>query len=352
MPNTVANEANNRPKLLIYVHGDRLGDALLKLPAIATIREQFPDHHVTWLAGGNKSIFCGSLKPLISGMVDEVLENAQIGFKWGDLLKPPPLNGAYYDVVIDTQSVVRATLCLRRIKHNLFISSAARFLLSSRRPSGQNRMTGSVQQQLMHLLRLASGKHVKQKKVLPLPAQYRQAASKLLPTGPVYIGMAPGAGDKQRCWPLTRYIEVARQQQSKGRTPVFFLGPEESTWESRIVAEINNACLPEQEAARKMGLTGPLLSLALAERITAGVANDSGSGHILAAAGQPLISLFGPSNPDKFFEPSAVRMLIRAQDYGGKEMANIPAQSVIEAIEVLVDRFAPAQQQAGCGENA
>lgn len=352
MPNTVVNETNNKPKLLIYVHGDKLGDALLKLPAIATIREQFPDHHVTWLAGANKSVFCGSLKPLISAMVDEVYDNAQIGVEWKELFKPPPLNGTYYDVVIDTQSVVRTTLCLRRIKHKLFISSALRFLFSSRRPANQNRISGTVQQQLLQLLTLASGKDIKQKKWLSIPTQYRQAARKLLPTGPVYIGIAPGAGDKQRCWPLSRYLEVAGLQQSKGRTPVFFLGPEETAWQSRILAEVSNACLPEQEAVGKMGLTGPLLSLALAERITAGVANDSGSGHILAAAGQPLISLFGPSNPDKFFEPSAVRVLIRAQDYAGKEMIDIPVQAVTEAIEALVDRFAPALQQAGGDDNA
>ena len=315
-----------------------MGDALFRLPAIAAIRTAFPDHHVTWVAGGDKSIFCRELRPLISDHVDEIVENAQLGVKWRELFGPTPINGQFYDIVIDTQTVIRATLCLRRIKHNTFISPAASFFFSDRKPVSRGGLNASVQKQFLSLLSLASGKDLKPVYALPIPQQYRDAALELLPSGPIYIGLAPGSGGKNRCWPLSNYLEIARRQQQAGRTPVFFIGPEELGWVDKITAAVPGAYLPEQTASKKFkNISGPLLSIALAERIAVGVANNSGPGHILAAAGRPLILLFGgPYSPEKFFQPSAKKRLLRAQDFGGKDMTAIPTVAVQDAIENLL----------------
>ncbi|MGA7801374.1 MAG: glycosyltransferase family 9 protein [Gammaproteobacteria bacterium] len=81
---------------------------------------------------------------------------------------------------------------------------------------------------------------------------------------------------------------------------------------------------------------GPLLTIALAQRLSAGVANDSGTGHMLAAGGRPLVSLSGPTDPDKF-APQARRLtLIHAREFGAERMDAIPEQAVREALDGLL----------------
>lgn len=317
------------PVLMIYVHEDLLGDALLKLPAIASLREAFPGHRLVWRSGCGASLFNNGLAPLIDGMVDEVQDAAPLGQSWREWLRPPA--GAGCDMIIDTQTIVRSTLLLRRLPHRLFISPALRFLLSDRRPPGR-RLAGNLTQRLLQLFRLASGRpDLAPRYRLQVPQVCRQAAAALLPDGPEYIGLAPGAGGRDKCWPLERFLALAREQQRLGRAPVFFLGPRERDWAGEIRAAVPEARLPEQEA--NPALAGPLLALALAERLRLGVANDAGTGHLLAAAGAPLVSLFGRTSEEKFIEAGGPRRIVRARDYGGSDMAAIPYAAVAAAVE-------------------
>ena len=74
----------------------------------------------------------------------------------------------------------------------------------------------------------------------------------------------------------------------------------------------------------------------IARRLAGAVANDAGVGHILAAADTPLVSLFGPTPPDKF-APAASRLeIVRAQDFDGEDMSAIPEDAVATAIEKLL----------------
>ena len=62
----------------------------------------------------------------------------------------------------------------------------------------------------------------------------------------------------------------------------------------------------------------------------------AGTGHMLAAGGAPLVSLFGPTSPAKF-APLAERLtVICAQEFGGSDMASIPVRAVAKAVEGMV----------------
>lgn len=318
------------PRVLVYVHEDLLGDALLKLPAVSVLREAFPGHHITWLSGCGPSAFGAGLAPLVAGMVDEVQDRLPLGRAWREWLNLPPAVPGY-DVIIDTQKIVRSTLLLRRLPHRLFISPAARFLLSDRKPPTRQ-LSGNLAERLLQLIRLASGRDIEPRYQLCLPQVYRRVAAELLPAGPIYVGLAPGAGGRDKCWPLERYLELGQEQRKRGRTPVFFIGPREQEWVARIREEVPEALLPELEPAAGVE-PGPLLSLALAERLSLGVANDSGAGHLLAAAGAPLVSLFGRTSTEKFVEGGDQRLILRAQDFGGDAMVHIPYAAVAQAVD-------------------
>lgn len=322
------------PSLLIYVHEDRLGDALLKLPAMAALRAAFPGYHITWRAGCGPSIFNTVLAPLREGMLDRVQDTPPLGCSWREWLHRPA--GTGHDIIIDTQTVVRSTLLLRRLPHRLFISPAMGFRLSHRRPP-RRRLAGNLSRRLLQLFALAARRaDLEPGPVPPPPPHFREAAARLLPAGPVYIGLAPGAGGRDKCWPLQRYLALGQEQLRRGRVPVFFLGPEERDWVAEVRAAVPGALLPEAQAGP--GADGPLLAMALAGRLRLAVANDAGTGHLLAAAGTPLLSLFGRTSEEKFIETGTPRRVLRARDYSGDGVDAIPYAAVAATVEAMLQR--------------
>lgn len=325
-------------QLLIYVHSDCLGDAMFKLPAIADLRRLFPGFHIIWLAGRDRSMYCGALGPLVRDYLDEIHDCAGIGASWRELLGPAPMPGRHFDIVIDTQTSVRPTLCLRRVRHDLFVSPAANYMFSGRRPAKGKKKIVSVQRQLLDLFSLASGMQAAPVYAIDCPGEFRGAADRLLRPGLRYCGIAPGAGAQYKCWPLSKYISLARKLEKLGLVPVFLLGPDELSWRETLSSELPGAIFPEQDAVA-MGLPGgPLLTLALAGKLAVAVANDSGAGHILAAARCSLVSLFGPTNPDRFAEAAENRVILRAQEWGGPDLNNIDVDRVFLAVTGLLER--------------
>lgn len=321
--------------ICVYVGLDLVGDGLMKLPFLRALRSAWPGARVTWLAGKGRSAFAHELAPLVRGLVDEVVEEAGIGSRWRELLRRP-LAGRRFDLVVDTQRRVLTTLILRRLDHGVFVSGAAGFLLSDRRPAAGYRKPASMVGQMLDLVAAASGGPARPDAPLTLDRDSIEAAERLLPAGPGYVGLAPGAGGRHKCWPLDRYVELGRRIAAGGCVPVFILGPGEGEWVAACRA-VPDARLVLQDAAAAGIAVTPMLTIALARRLAAAVANDSGAGHMLAAGDAPLVSLFGPTRPDKF-APMATRLaVLRAQDFGGEAMDRIPVEAVERALYSIVE---------------
>ncbi len=319
----------NPGSILVYVGLDLVGDGLIKLPFLRALRTAYPGARITWLAGKGKTVYAGILAPLVRGLLDEVIEDVGIGDAWWEL-RQRPLAGRRFDLVIDTQRRVMTSLIVRRIAHGCFVSAAADWWLSDRRPSATKAKPPAMIRQMLDLLEAASGQPARADTPLALDPAVEAEAARLLPGKAVYVGLAPGAGGRHKCWPLENYMALAMRQASRGRVPVIFLGPAERAWEGEIRDAVPAALLPLYEGA------SPLLTIALARRLAVGVANDSGAGHMLAASEVPLLSLFGPTSPDKFAPLTPHLSLLRAQDFGSDAMQAIPLAAVAEAIDRLI----------------
>ncbi|MSO92066.1 MAG: lipopolysaccharide heptosyltransferase family protein [Rhodospirillales bacterium] len=321
--------------VLVYVGLDRVGDALLKLPFVRGLREAFPAARIAWVAGKETSVYAGVMAPLVRGLLDEVIENAHIGETPAELLHRP-LDGRRFDLVIDTQRILWVTLSLWRVPHRTFLSPAARFLFSSRKPPKGYRSPPSMQRQLLDLLELASGRAFPTPETLDVaidPALAADAA-RLLPEGPAYVGFAPGAGGPPKCWPLQNFVALAKGEAARGRVPVFLLGPKETGWRSEIAAAVPEALFPLQaDAIESAHGYAPTFTIALARRLAAAVSNDSGAGHMLAVGGSPLVVLYGSTVPEKFRPMTRRLTIVRAGDFGGKEMRLIPLAPVADALD-------------------
>jgi ADP-heptose:LPS heptosyltransferase len=326
--------------ILVYVGRDLLGDALIKLPFLRALRAAFPQARITWLAGRGKTVFASTLAPVTTGLIDEVIQNGGVtGREWLPT-HAAPMPDRDFDLIVDTQRHVRTTLSLRRIRHRVFISGALGWLLSDRRPRGGRAKKLALIHQLLALVEAASGVAPDfQVAPLSIDAAVMEEARRLLPErddGRAYIGIAPGASLPHKLWPLDRFLTLAERLEAAGFAPVILLGPLEQGWTADIRARLPQVALPLPPDA------SPLLTIAVCTRLAAAVANDSGQGHLLAAAGVPLVSLFGPTQAAKFPPMTPRLTVIRAQDFGDTAMTAIPVPAVERALlQMLKETAAP-----------
>ncbi len=322
--------------LLVYVGGELVGDGLIKLPFVRALRAAYPEARITWLAGKSRTVYADALAPLVAGLIDEVIAEAGIGGHWRELLGRP-LPDRAFDLVIDTQRRLLTTLIVRRIRHGAFISGAAGFGFSDRRPARPYRKPAAMIRQMLDLIEAATGRPAPAAPPLALDPGLRAEARRLLPDGTGdYVGLAPGAGGRHKRWPLERFVAVAEHQVQHRRRPVFLIGPDEAEMAPAVRAALPEAALPLQAAAAAGLTVTPMLTIALAERLAAAVANDAGTGHMLAAADCPLVSLFGPTSPAKFAPTAARLTVIAAEDFGGRTMDAIPVGAVNRALERML----------------
>jgi ADP-heptose:LPS heptosyltransferase len=322
--------------VLVYSVEEISGDGLIKLPFVAGVRAAFPNAHFAWCAASGNSVYDTWLKPVVAGLIDEMVLDGQPGLRPWDFIAPGrPLDGRKFDLVIDTQSNVKRALAMKRTGRR-FISPAANFLFSDRKPA---EWPATMMGRMETLLRLAAGEEAGLKPVRLTDPRVLEAAEALLPDGPIYVGFAPGAGGPERRWPIDRYIELARRQHGRGRVPVFFLGPAERDYVAPIRAQAPFALLPSEDLPDAFrDLAGPLLTIALAGRVGAAVAADAGPGHMVAAGGASLVSLFREKRKAAKFPPAAPRVEpLIAEDYGDLDIASIPTDDVDAALERLLN---------------
>ena len=324
--------------ILVYSGGEAIGDALYKLNFIKNLRYNFPNSKITWLAGQGKTEYSHNLKPLVNNLIDEVIDNLKIGVNpFIEFIKTSPIKKEY-DVIIDTQTVVLPTLCLKKIKHKIFLSASAKWIFSDLKPNNLSTKNISLNDRLNIFIKLINNNEVKYgKKDIKIEDKYIKLSNKLLPKGKTYIGISPGAGDKTKIWPLNKFIKLAQGQVNKNRIPVFFLGPDEKNLLEIIKKDVPQAIFPEwTDTAIKSGLKGPILVIALAKKVNVAIANDSGTGHMFAVAGTKLISLFSKHNAIKYAPNTKELIILDSKKWGGVDPNLIPLQEVEKSINKLL----------------
>jgi heptosyltransferase-2 len=133
--------------------------------------------------------------------------------------------------------------------------------------------------------------------LLPIGTDEREYAALLLASigvkGSECIALCPGAtyGETKR-WPLVRWIELARILGGRGWKLLILGGKKESDLGRRIAEPVGNRV---RDMSGKLSIRGSLATMA---SLAGAVSNDSGAMHLAAAAGCPVIGLFGSTNPD------------------------------------------------------
>lgn len=324
--------------ILVHAMDHSIGDGIIQVPFFWSLRRRFPDAHVVLAVSIGGSAYSLLLNRVIAPFIDEVIEDCGICLRKSQALAwRRPLDGRRFDLVLDIQKTWWRTLAVRRVRHRIFVSASKHFLFSDRWPRSFRKPERLIDQFMM-LLDALRREPVAE---VPPPRWFgpdeAHLAAKLLPPGPHYVGLVPGAGDRGKCWPLELYIALARAQTERGRRPAFILGPQEQDWLAILRNAVPEAVFPGwTDGDLDRPLLTPLLVAALGARLSAAVANDCGTAHMLAAGQAPLVSLFGYTNGAKYQPATPHCHRLEARSYGSRDVAAIPYADVAAALESLL----------------
>lgn len=320
----------NSSTIGVIVGRDQVGDALIKLPFLRALRNAFPKAKIHWITSQGPTAYATILRDATKGFIDVIHE--QPDWIHRDTPNPP-----YFDVLIDTRNRWREARKACHIPHGLFLALALRFLLSEKRPPFWQPKLPHMVDRLLQLVELASGTKAIATGALPVRQDLVQVARTIMPEGKIYVGLATGAGNPAKIWPRYKFEELAALQEKKGHIPVFILGPQERADFAALSALMPNAKFPLQ--ADDVWGNSPLSidhTLAIASLLDVAVSNDSGVGHMLAAVDCPLVSLFGPTSPEKLAPRVSRGIVICAQDFSGERMKDITWEAVDAAVDGLL----------------
>ena len=322
------------PGLGIAILNERegLGDGFSKLYLLRALKRAYPQEKITWVVSESDSPYRVVMAEIARPYVDRVIVDAHIRGPSSSAFRNLQRLGRF-SLVIDHRTdslVIMMTKLAMRTKR--YQAASPGFLFCSRRPRGSR--PKHKLGQLMMLLEAVTGCPPDGSGEIELPAAIAAAAAALLPPGPRYIGLAPGASSRTRCWPIEQFVGLAKWIQERGWVPVMLLGPDEQDLRAPLREALPQALFPASSNGET--LTDVRLTLAVGARLSAAVAMDTGIGHLLAATGTPLVSLFGPSNPERWKAVGGPVRIVSASPYGGPEIARIPVTAVSSALDEMM----------------
>ena len=326
-----------RQRIAVLVDREGLGDALLKIPFLRAIRRAFPGHRIWWIAT-HQTAMADDLAPWVAPLIDRVIAHAGLTSPDREVIprlrRLPP-----FDLVFDARTrFVTVLLARRYLKHRGFYACMPGFVLSDRLPAGRWTRPTGVAARALTMVEAATGRAADWKGTFDVSAAAQRLAAERLPPGPRYVGLAPGSREVRKNWPLDRFIALATALAAKGTVPAFLIGPQERDWLATLRAAVPQALFPEAEPVDPaLGVARLEFAIALGRRLTATVANDSGVGHLMAAIATPLVSLFGPSDAERWAPFGERCVIVRAQAFGGETMESIPVDAVSNAVDRLLE---------------
>ena len=315
-------------KILIYSFNDKIGDGLQKITFLQTLKKIFPESQITYTTT-NTTTLKNQLSPLVNPYIDEFIEYNQINSSILNLFnKNKIFKELYFDLIIDLQKVVIRTLKLKQIKHKFFFSAAANFLFSDYKNKNNLEFKNLyIEQFYFNILELISNQkfdkipniHVPEYDITNIPINSDIKRN---------IGIAPGAGDNDRRWPFSNYLEIANMLRDKGYKIYFFIGPDEKNLLEECLN--NNFDCPEwlngEQISKDIRFT-----MNLAKKMSCLLTNDGGTSWMFQFAGVKTLKIFGLTDAKKFSRPGFSQS-ISIQDYGYKSINDFPVKDYEEKL--------------------
>ena len=344
---------NGQPKNILIIKPSALGDIVLAMPAAAALKRSFPQARISWLV---RSEYADLLRGHPD--LDEVIlfDRRLLGRGWhspkafAELVRfLRRLRKGRFDLVFDFQGLFRTGFFA------WMTGCGKRFGMATVREFAYIFYTHKVAQDYgcIHLvdyyLRMVAAGGAQEGAVefrMPEDAGAADTIDKLLKSQGVkgeYVVIVPGAAQPNKRWPAEHFAELAGKIGERFGLSIVAIG---SQGEREYIEAIQTG-----GKARVINLAGKTTVcelISLMKKASLVVSNDTGPGHIAAAAGVPIVMIFGPTNPARvcpYGRPECVVAVeptergMKADSYEPRhDIAYITVEQVFERVRLQIEK--------------
>ena len=317
-------------RMLLYNSGGGIGDSLQILPFINTLKSEFENTKFYYLSA-HENHFNTSLRDF-NTKIDTLNLNIQyFGFRWWHALivnkKIKKNNIESFDLILDLQSKIRNSLILKMIPHKSFISSCFNFKLS--KPNLNFKKEKRNYKTIIKALNLLLNTEFKISEfdIKNIDKKFIDEAEKLLPKNN-YVGLSITQGNiyRKKEWSLGNIIKICNKLIEFKKTPVFFIEKKNKELKNKMEKLIPFALYPEHDT----NTSSPALVTCLGKRLDFAITIDNGVMHMLSLSKVPMISLFGPTDPEKFAPEYKNSIVLDSKKlYNTKNVSAITVEDVL-----------------------
>lgn len=302
----VARVNSFRGKILV-IRGGAIGDFVLTLPAIAALRQQFPDACLEVL--GYPHIAQLALTGGIVDRVQSIEARALAGFfaRRGELSEDLADYFSEFDVIVsylyDPDGIFQT---------NVGLCTGAQFIGGPHRPD-EKAGIHATRVYLKPLERLAIFD------ADPVPRLQVQAQKEI----PGALALHPGSGSERKNWPEERWADLLEHLITTTAVNILLVGGEAEGGRLQRLA----AALPPERVRVAQSL--PLADLARILALCIGfVGHDSGISHLAAAVGLSCIVLWADT-AEEIWRPPSDKVVILRDQVG---LQHLPVSRVLDAL--------------------
>lgn len=298
---------NVPPSRILLLRLERIGDMLMTVQAIQSIRRRAPEAHLRLVVGSWNANLAEMVSevdrvdtvdaPWLSreGTCSSLRDIAQTTLGWSrekfDL-------GINFEPDIRTNGLLATSGATRRVGWTT--GGGGAFLTDALHYDSNSHVTLNAQRLVDHALPAESASSIAAKqKPLTLPASAKSFSALHLAeharTGPL-VGINPGCGRSIKQWPTERFAQLAASVSRLEKATIVLLGAEHE----RPLTEAIKRSMPAGANVVDMVGTSLIELSGVLQRISVLVTGDTGPMHLAAAVGTPTVALFGPSDPKRY----------------------------------------------------
>ena len=314
-----------RGKILV-IRGGAIGDFILTLPAIAALRQQFPEAHLEVL--GYPHIIELAVAGGLADQAQSIDARALAGFfaRNGQLAEDLADYFSEFDLIVsylyDPDHIFQT---------NVGRCNGAQFIAAPHRPNeGDNVHATKVYLKALERLAIFDPDHVPRLSLNSSARQNEAAALSSTWTNREQalnqLALHPGSGSERKNWPEAQWAELVQHLIHSTALDLLLVGGEAEGEKLQRLA----AALPPNRVRVAQSLPLPELGRRL-ERCAAFIGHDSGISHLAAALGLPGLILWGET-AEQIWRPPSEKMIVLRHSGG---LAELPVQQVIEQLHLL-----------------
>lgn len=328
----------SRSRIVFIIHPGALGDVLLSLPAIASLRRRYQDHQVVLLARSDIGTLLQTCR-----VVDQIrsLEFADLASLMAGAGHIEP---SLRSLLASCAHVVAWLSDPGHVLERTFTElGVGRISIGTPRPYA------GIHQSQRFLEIIGEEQGGERYGTFQLPTQVTESAALSLQRLGVatehYVICHPGSGSPHKCVRPEVMAAIIRFFESQGVAPVLVCGPADEA----AVAKILGCGLPHVPVIQNWSLTAVAGVLARAHVF---VGHDSGLTHLAAALRIPTVAIFGPTDPRQWAPPGEHVSVItggpclcltwrEVQGCHGKPCLSVSHEAVTCACSSLLKRYRP-----------